>query len=160
DGSPPLRAAGPRRRPAGGARRDDPEPRHRGRPGAPLEGHPSARPRGPRKHAGVGERRIRGSVDAGSAARRARRRPWIRVPRARAGVVRCGHRSLGPGGSGGDRSASQQPTSGDETMIEGRTIEHLWTHKTQDHPWLADEELVIDRAEGVWVWTQNGKKLL
>ncbi len=45
-------------------------------------------------------------------------------------------------------------------MIDGRTIEHLWTHKTQDHPWLADEELVIDRAEGVWVWTQNGKKLL
>ena len=25
-------------------------------------------------------------------------------------------------------------------------IRHLWTHKTQDHPWLADEELVIDRA--------------
>src|ERR1700675_4261157 len=45
-------------------------------------------------------------------------------------------------------------------MIEGRTIEHLWTHKTQDHPWLSDEELVIDRGEGVWVWTQNGKKLL
>ena len=45
-------------------------------------------------------------------------------------------------------------------MIDGRTIEHLWTHKTQDHPWLTDEELVIDRAEGVWVWTQNGKKLL
>ena len=45
-------------------------------------------------------------------------------------------------------------------MIDGRAIEHLWTHRTQDHPWLADEELVIDRAEGVWVWTQNGKKLL
>src|SRR6266508_3111853 len=42
----------------------------------------------------------------------------------------------------------------------GDAIRHLWTHKTQDHPWLADEELVIDRAEGVWVWTQNGKKLL
>jgi adenosylmethionine-8-amino-7-oxononanoate aminotransferase len=39
-------------------------------------------------------------------------------------------------------------------------IKHLWTHKTQDHPWLGDEELLIDRAEGVWVWTQNGKKLL
>jgi adenosylmethionine-8-amino-7-oxononanoate aminotransferase len=39
-------------------------------------------------------------------------------------------------------------------------IKHLWTHKTQDHPWLADEELVIDRAEGVWVWTQRGRKLL
>jgi putrescine---pyruvate transaminase len=39
-------------------------------------------------------------------------------------------------------------------------IRHLWTHKTQDHPWLADDELVIDRAEGVWVWTQQGKKLM
>src|SRR5687767_12442464 len=39
-------------------------------------------------------------------------------------------------------------------------IKHLWTHKTQDHPWLSDEELVIDRAEGVWVWTQRGKQLL
>src|SRR5919204_6785105 len=39
-------------------------------------------------------------------------------------------------------------------------IRHLWTHKTQDHPWLADEDLVVDRAEGVWVWTERGKKLL
>jgi adenosylmethionine-8-amino-7-oxononanoate aminotransferase len=39
-------------------------------------------------------------------------------------------------------------------------IKHLWTHKTQDHPWLSDEELVIDHAEGVWIWTQAGKKLL
>ncbi len=39
-------------------------------------------------------------------------------------------------------------------------IRHLWTHRTQDHPWLSDEELVVDRAEGVWVWTQQGKKLL
>ncbi len=39
-------------------------------------------------------------------------------------------------------------------------IRHLWTHKTQDHPWLSDEELVIDRAEGVWVWTEQGKKLM
>jgi putrescine aminotransferase len=39
-------------------------------------------------------------------------------------------------------------------------IKHLWTHKTQDHPFLADEELVIDRAEGVWVWTEQGKKLM
>jgi putrescine aminotransferase len=39
-------------------------------------------------------------------------------------------------------------------------IRHLWTHKTQDHPWLADEELVIERAEGVWVWTERGRKLL
>jgi putrescine aminotransferase len=40
------------------------------------------------------------------------------------------------------------------------SIRHLWTHKTQDHPWLADEELVIDRAEGVWVWTERGRKLM
>src|SRR5437870_5271130 len=39
-------------------------------------------------------------------------------------------------------------------------IRHLWTHKTQDHAWLSDEELVIDRAEGVWVWTEQGKKLM
>jgi putrescine aminotransferase len=45
-------------------------------------------------------------------------------------------------------------------MIDAKTIRHLWTHKTQDHPWLTDEELVIDRAEGVWVWTQTGKKLI
>ena len=42
----------------------------------------------------------------------------------------------------------------------GESIKHLWTHKTQDHPWLADEELVIDHAEGVWVWTEKGKKLM
>ena len=45
-------------------------------------------------------------------------------------------------------------------MIDSETIRHLWTHKTQDHPWLTDEELVIDRAEGVWVWTQRGQKLM
>src|SRR5438094_253624 len=39
-------------------------------------------------------------------------------------------------------------------------IRHLWTHKTQNHPWLTDEQLVIDRAEGVWVWTEDGKKLM
>jgi putrescine aminotransferase len=39
-------------------------------------------------------------------------------------------------------------------------IRHLWTHATQDHPWLADEELVVDRGEGVWVWTERGKKLM
>jgi len=41
-----------------------------------------------------------------------------------------------------------------------KMINLLWTHKTQDHPFLSDEELVIDRAEGVWVWTEQGKKLL
>jgi putrescine---pyruvate transaminase len=43
---------------------------------------------------------------------------------------------------------------------DAEMIKHLWTHKTQDHPFLSDEELVIDRAEGVWVWTEQGKKLL
>src|SRR5947209_17689028 len=42
----------------------------------------------------------------------------------------------------------------------GDAIRHLWNHKTQDHPWLSDEELVIDHAEGVWVWTEKGTKLL
>ena len=45
-------------------------------------------------------------------------------------------------------------------MTDAETIRYLWTHKTQDHPWLGDEELLIDRAEGVWVWTQQGKKLM
>jgi putrescine---pyruvate transaminase len=45
-------------------------------------------------------------------------------------------------------------------MTDAETIRYLWTHKTQDHPWLSDEELVIDRGEGVWVWTQQGKKLM
>ncbi|HKW90754.1 MAG TPA: aspartate aminotransferase family protein [Methylomirabilota bacterium] len=45
-------------------------------------------------------------------------------------------------------------------MADADTIKYLWTHKTQDHPFLSDEELVIDRAEGVWVWTQQGKKLM
>jgi adenosylmethionine-8-amino-7-oxononanoate aminotransferase len=39
-------------------------------------------------------------------------------------------------------------------------LRHLWTHKTQDHPWLPDADLVIDHAEGVWVWTERGRKLL
>jgi adenosylmethionine-8-amino-7-oxononanoate aminotransferase len=41
-----------------------------------------------------------------------------------------------------------------------RAINHLWTHRTQDHPFLEDDELVIDHAEGVYVWTEKGKKLL
>jgi len=45
-------------------------------------------------------------------------------------------------------------------MIDRDTIRHLWTHKTQDHAWLPDEELLVERAEGVWVWTQTGKRLL
>jgi len=45
-------------------------------------------------------------------------------------------------------------------MTDADKIKHLWTHKTQDHPTLPDEELVIERAEGVWVWTERGKKLM
>jgi putrescine aminotransferase len=45
-------------------------------------------------------------------------------------------------------------------MTDAELIRHLWTHRTQDHPWLSDEELLIDRAEGVWVWTHRGKKLM
>jgi putrescine---pyruvate transaminase len=46
------------------------------------------------------------------------------------------------------------------TTTTAEAIRHLWTHKTQDHPWLSDEELVVERGEGVWVWTQEGKKLM
>jgi adenosylmethionine-8-amino-7-oxononanoate aminotransferase len=45
-------------------------------------------------------------------------------------------------------------------MTDAETISYLWTHKTQDHPWLPDDELLIDHAEGVWVWTQKGRKLI
>ena len=31
---------------------------------------------------------------------------------------------------------------------DAKMINHLWTHKTQDHPFLSDEELVIDRRGG------------
>src|SRR5262249_48815273 len=45
-------------------------------------------------------------------------------------------------------------------MTDSAKIKHLWTHKTQDHPTLPDEELVIERGEGVWVWTERGVKLM
>ena len=43
---------------------------------------------------------------------------------------------------------------------DAQAIRHLWTHKTQDHPFLSDQELVIDRGEVVGTWTEQGKKLL
>src|SRR5215470_18820114 len=59
------------------------------------------------------------------------------------------------------RHPSRSPSSGRlAAMADADTIKYLWTHKTQDHPFLSDEELVIDRAEGVWVWTERGKKLM
>ncbi|HZJ69549.1 MAG TPA: aspartate aminotransferase family protein, partial [Planctomycetota bacterium] len=57
-------------------------------------------------------------------------------------------------------SRLEAPTKETTVMTDSRAIRHLWTHKTQDHPFLSDEELVIDHAEGVWVWTEQGKKLL
>src|SRR5437868_14030284 len=45
-------------------------------------------------------------------------------------------------------------------MNYSEMIKHLWTHKTQDHPDLSDEELMIERGEGVYIWTHRGKKLI
>ena len=43
---------------------------------------------------------------------------------------------------------------------DAEAIKHLWTHKTQDQLFVGQEGMVIDRGEGVWVWTEQGKKLL
>src|SRR3989442_3739312 len=65
------------------------------------------------------------------------------------------------GGRGDARRASTRLIAYSTVMTtDPDAIKHLWTHKTQDHGWLADEDLVVDRAEGVWVWTENGTKLL
>lgn len=45
-------------------------------------------------------------------------------------------------------------------MTDAEMINHLWTHRTQDHPVFPDEELMIDRGEGVYIWTRAGKKLI
>jgi putrescine aminotransferase len=45
-------------------------------------------------------------------------------------------------------------------MTDAEMIKHLWTHKTQDHPFLSDEALMIERGEGVHIWTRDGKKLI
>ena len=45
-------------------------------------------------------------------------------------------------------------------MTDADMIKHLWTHKTQDHPVFSDEELMIERGEGVYIWTRGGKKLI
>ena len=45
-------------------------------------------------------------------------------------------------------------------MTDAEMIKHLWTHKTQDHPVLSDEALMIERGEGVHIWTRDGKKLI
>lgn len=45
-------------------------------------------------------------------------------------------------------------------MTDAEMIGHLWTHKTQDHPVFSDEELMIERGEGVHIWTRKGRKLI
>src|ERR671913_1443583 len=45
-------------------------------------------------------------------------------------------------------------------VTDADMIKHLWTHKTQDHPVFSDEELMIERGEGVHIWTARGKKLI
>ena len=44
-------------------------------------------------------------------------------------------------------------------MTDAEMIKHLWTHKTQDHPSWSDEDLMIERGAGVWVWNRKGRKL-
>ena len=43
-------------------------------------------------------------------------------------------------------------------MTDADMIKHLWTHKTQDHPSLSDEDLMIERGKGVHVWNTRGQK--
>jgi putrescine---pyruvate transaminase len=45
-------------------------------------------------------------------------------------------------------------------MTDADMINHRGTHKTQDHPVFADDELMIERGEGVYIWTRKGKKLI
>src|ERR671939_1668312 len=45
-------------------------------------------------------------------------------------------------------------------MNDAEMIRHPLTHKTQDHPVFPDEELMIERGEGVYIWTRDGRKLL
>jgi adenosylmethionine-8-amino-7-oxononanoate aminotransferase len=45
-------------------------------------------------------------------------------------------------------------------VTDAESIKHLWTHKTQDHAALSDEELMIVRGEGVYIWTATGRKIL
>ena len=44
-------------------------------------------------------------------------------------------------------------------MTNADLIKHLWTHKTQDHPSWSDEDLMIERGEGVYVWNSKGRRL-
>jgi len=44
-------------------------------------------------------------------------------------------------------------------MTDADLIKHLWTHKTQDHPSWSDEDLMIERGQGVYIWNRKGKRL-
>lgn len=44
-------------------------------------------------------------------------------------------------------------------MTDADMIKHLWTHKTQDHPSWSDEDLMIERGQGVYVWNRKGRRL-
>jgi len=45
-------------------------------------------------------------------------------------------------------------------MTDAELIEHLWTHKTQDHPQLPDEALMFERGEGIYVWNRAGQRFI
>jgi adenosylmethionine-8-amino-7-oxononanoate aminotransferase len=44
-------------------------------------------------------------------------------------------------------------------MTDAELIKHLWTHKTQEHPSWSDEDLMIERGRGVYVWNRKGRRL-
>src|SRR5205823_2478309 len=62
--------------------------------------------------------------------------------------------------AGWARPSCCEPRARERPMTDADKIKYLWTHKTQDHTFLSDEELVIERGEGVWVWTERGHKLM
>jgi putrescine---pyruvate transaminase len=45
-------------------------------------------------------------------------------------------------------------------MTDAEMINHLWTHKTQDHPHLPDEAMLFERGEGIYVWNKAGRRFI
>jgi putrescine aminotransferase len=45
-------------------------------------------------------------------------------------------------------------------MTDAELIHHLWTHKTENHPELSDEELLFERGEGIYVWNKQGRRFM
>jgi len=45
-------------------------------------------------------------------------------------------------------------------MTDAEMINHLWTHKTQDHPHLPDEAMLFERGEGIHVWNKEGRRFI